>query len=271
MISNERTIEWAINLFRPLLKKLHIQHLDQTIIIDTAQFQLLRRYNMDKCLVVVTRHKFKNANRKGVFCWQYNEETELYALYIILNDTLYTNISTNENTMIERKALSTHEYTHCIAAILTISQLSTPLLIKNQSKKLSQKFHALEQSDIKDIMKDISFSIKQPRTLHLLTFTDSHFRTGDENFPQDYIRLYRRLLFSYSLFTEYCNEKDFFNIISQLETKEQESIILATQKILTLLEKIAKEKHLDFDFTVNQFVDEIFPFAIKKYKQKHTQ
>lgn len=270
MASNERSIEWAINLFRPLLKDLHIQHLDQVIIIDTARYPFLRRYHMDSCLLVVTRYRFEKSNRKGVFCWQYDKETGLYALYIILNDTLYTDVpATDDDRMVERKAITTHEYTHCIAAILTISQLSTPLLIEKQSKKLAQKFHALEQADIKDIMNDISFSIKQPNTIQLLTFTDSHFRTGDEDFPQDYVRLYRRLLFSYSLFTEYCCEKDFFYIISQLKEKDKKTIEYATTKIFTILQKITKEKHLDIGFAFNQFVDEILPLAIAKYKQNH--
>ncbi len=102
----ERTVDWAVNLFRPLLKDLGIQKLKDQSMVFTANYKAFQKYHMDSCVVIVKRYKFSKQNYKGVFIWQYNEKNEMFALYIILNENMYT--TTLEKNEIFRKAVSTH-------------------------------------------------------------------------------------------------------------------------------------------------------------------
>lgn len=269
MDCGNRSVEWAVSLFRPLLKDLHIQDLHNSIIIDTARYPLLCRHHMDKCIIVVVRHKFTKADRLGVFCWQYDKETDLFALYMVLNETLFENNDTSH--LIERKATTTHEYTHCVAAILSVSRLSTPVLIERQKEKLAKKFHALNENDIKDIMSDIVFSAQNGDVNKTRVFDDNHFRTGDEDFPDDYCRLYRHLLFSYALFKEYCDENVLFDMIDAVADKNTDRSNNLFISVLNALSMIIAEKHLDKSFALAQFVYDIFPYALKKHDEHLTQ
>lgn len=260
--TEERTVDWAVNLFRPLLKDLRIQELKDQSIIFTANYRAFQKYHMDSCIVIVKRYKFSKPNYKGVFIWQYNTRNEIFALYIILNENMYD--TTDVKNEIFRKAVSTHEFTHCVAALLTLSRLKTKVLIENQQKKLAKRFHAMEESDMGNLMADISNSMLQPNMERFLFFPDMHFRTGDEDFSQKYSELYRNLLLSYGLFKEYFTDeittrlKELFKDGNDIEFER-----LVAEKI----QAISKEKRLEWNFVLQSFRNIFIPKFTKELKK----
>ncbi|MBQ6567254.1 MAG: hypothetical protein IJP62_03390 [Treponema sp.] len=254
-----RTIDWAVKLFRPVLVDLHIPALTDEIRIYTADYKEFQRYHMDRCLVIVKRFHFSKESYKGVFIWRYDATFDIFILYVIVADNLFE--ETSEESAVYRKAITTHEFTHCIAAILTSERLNDKNLIKRQSDKLKKRFHAIEQNDIKNLMTDISISMVNPNAARLLTFPDSHFRTEDEDFPPKYSELYRNMLLSYSLFSDYFNDdaKKRFKAFYDEGNREQ-----AAKIISSVIIQISKEKCLDVNFVLTRFTTEFIPKLLKE-------
>ena len=202
---SERDIEWAIKTFRPLLKDLEIPKLkaDYKQIL-TSEYKIFNRYNMSNCAIIVSQYEFSKLEYKGVFVWQYCKEEDFYALYIILNSNLFKN---TQAIKIVRKAVSTHEFVHCVAALMALSRLKTQALIENLHNRMKKKFHALTDNDVENIFKDLKRSLKDRKATQIETFPDDHFRVGGEDFTDSYSDLYRNLLLSYELF---CSD-EFFN------------------------------------------------------------
>ena len=200
--AEERNIEWAIKVFRPLLKDLNISHLekkDERRQILTADYKLFIRHSMDKCVIIVCRYNLYQDHHQGIFVWQYNEKEDFYALYIILNNNLF---SPSKTQAIVRKAVSVHEYVHCVAAMLALSRLKTKKLIEILQSRMSKRFHALTIFDVGDIISDLRKSKKDKKLKPIDTFDDDHFRIEWEDFQASYAVLYRNLLLSYELFCE---------------------------------------------------------------------
>ena len=214
---------------------------------------------MDRCVVIVKRHRFSNESYKGVFIWQYNEKNDIFVLYIILNENMYA--TSNRTDEVYRKAVSTHEFTHCVAALLTLSRLNIKVLIENQHKKLAKRFHAIEGSDIKNLMTDISNSMLNPGAEQFLFFPDSHFRTGDEDFPPKYSELYRKLLLSYELFREYFTNETIGEMKLLLDSGKRDEF---ADIIAERIKKISEEKRLDLNFVLQCFKNEFIKKLLKE-------
>lgn len=235
-----RTIEWATKLFRPLLRDLDISHLEtDNVRILTAEYRAFIKHHMDNCVVVVCYHKLEQNYHQGLFIWQYNEREDFYALYIVLN--------TNLKTMpIIRKAVSVHEYTHCVAAMLAFSRLETKALIEILHLKMSKRFHILTSIDTEKILRDLK-KIHKHNKSSLDTFDDSHFRIEWEDFRASYSELYRNLLLSFELF---CEDGFFDETKRNLfhECTKQKDRKKATEVLLEVIHKISNDKNLDEDF-----------------------
>lgn len=234
---DKKTVEWAVHTFRPLMHGLDIKSLTsgvyhQITTFDDLYYQNMVKCHMDNCVIIVMRMRFSKTCYKGVFIWQYNKETQLFCLYIFLNDNLFVN-------PVIRKAVSTHEFTHCTAALMSVSELETEALIYNQMNKMKQSFHAFQDSDIQKLMNDIILSLfsKLPKIRQLLEFPDEHFRTGDENFQGSYTDLYSHLLFSYELFKQYFTDEMVLKLLNQTKSE-------TNKDISSMVKKIAKEKCL---------------------------
>lgn len=253
--AEKHDIHWAVQLFRPVLIDLNIQNLANQTIVFSSNYRLLQRFHMDRCIIVVKRFHFSKDSYKGVFIWQYFKKQNVFVLYIIIADNMYGGNIKHEDE-IYRKAITTHEFIHCIAAMLTSARLDDPNLIKNQFDKLKKRFHAIEDNDIKNVMTDMSISLMNPNADRLLSFPDKHFRTGDEDFEPKYSELYRNMLLSY----------DLFNTFFTAELKKQFKIFLDEQKndeagslLSDVLLKISVRKRLDMNFVITRFSEEFIP------------
>ena len=140
-----------------------------------------------------------------------------------------------------RKNISTHEFVHCIAAMMTFSRLQTVLLIKNLQNKMMKRFHYTKQSDGVNILNNLRNSFKENEPEPKI-FDDSHFRTGDEDFQPLYSDLYKNLLLSYDLFCE----KGFFDDTQKKKYYEyrKENNSEAMIKILKeIIKSLSDKKH----------------------------
>lgn len=246
----ERGIEWAVKVFRPLLKDLSISTLSNTENfrqILTAGYKEFIRHHMDNCVVLVCRHNLTKEEYQGIFVLQYNREENFYALYIILNDNLFA-----PEKKVIRKAVSIHEYVHCVAAMLALSRLETAKLINRLHKKITERIHALTVIDANNILNDLK---KSKDIQSLDTFDDKHFRIEWEDFQASYADLYRNLLLSYELFCE----KGFFDIEKRQqfdkcikEKKSQEAWTI----LVNVMQNLAEKKHLDDNFVHNRLMDD---------------
>lgn len=251
----EKTLNWAVDIFRPVLKSLKIQELDSWTFKTTSGVRELYRFHMDRAIIVVRRCRFSKPHYKGIFIWQYNEKNNIFALYILLNDDLYTN--TSDDAGITRKLISTHEFVHCTAALMTIAEMESKTLIRNQMKKLKKSFHALETSDVQSMLNDTKILANSSDKEKGVHFKDSHFRTGDEDFQASYSDLYKELLFSYQLFREFFTDslmREFFIALINKDAKVQEIIS-------NLVNEISQKKNLELEFVDKKIRNEMLGTA----------
>ena len=86
---------------------------------------------------------------------------------------------------VKRKLVTTHEFTHCTAAMLSLSGMYSEQLIESLQKSMRKNVDVIQSVDIDSVMsefkKEISDGSKSVKTdLSFRKFDDEHFRTGYE-------------------------------------------------------------------------------------------
>lgn len=256
----EKDIDWAIKIFRPVLKDLGISKLKNDKLVFTDNYSNLIKNKIIKCVIVIKKFRFLKSAHEGIFVWQYDEQTDMHALYILLNENLFHNNDVETNKI--KKAVAVHEFTHCVATMLTISQLETKLLIERQNKRMERRIHAIESNDTVDLFKDMLVVASRKKAEYMLSFPDSHFRTGSEDFQQSYSELYCHLLFSYQIFLEFFTD-DVFNEIKKLASDQN---ALEIKNIIEeLINQISEEKKLEINFVrlqTDQFISKYLEHSV---------
>lgn len=257
----EHGTEWAFCLFRPLLKDLHLQSLENRTYIRTSQKKYgLVRHNMGRCVIVALRYKFSNKNDKGVFVWTYDKKHDFYILYIVINDNLYKGGISHEDC-VKRKIVTTHEFTHCSAAMLSLSRIATLQLIESLQKSMRKNVDVIQSVDIDSVMSEFKKEIKskskaEKSDLSFRKFDDEHFRTGYEGFEGSYYDLNTNLLFSKQLFEEFFDKQSRQDFKECIKNKEPaEAVALLTEAAETVI----NEKSLDRRFVVNRIQTDFLP------------
>lgn len=253
---DEKNLDWALKTFRPLLRALKLQEVkSEPFFVYASAFKIFHRYNMSNCVIIVQVQKFSNPDDRGLFIWQYNEKTDFYALHIILNESLYA--EDDIETRIQRKATGVHEFTHCVAAMMTFSRLKSKALVSTMQDRMAKQIHTLDKNSLERILIELTkpYEVKQSRDE---PFPDEHFRTGGEDFRDSYDELVRKFLLSYELFCE----DDFFNSERKqefqrcLKKKSQEEAI---EKILVpVIRNLSEKKALSVHFIVQRINEEFF-------------
>lgn len=63
-----KTVDWAIKLFRPLLRSLKLQEINnKPLTAFPSEYKMFHRYNMANCAIVVEIKKFRNEDDRGIF------------------------------------------------------------------------------------------------------------------------------------------------------------------------------------------------------------
>lgn len=263
-MSGVRSTEWAFELFRPVLKDLHLQSLaPKTCVLTSKKKYDFATLNMNRCVIVAMRYKFANPNDKGVFVWAFNKAHGFYVLYIILNDNLYAD-GMGQDDCVKRKLVTTHEFTHCTAAMLSLSKIKSEQLIRSLQESMSKNVDVIQSVDVDGVMnefsKEMSAGISKVE-LSLRKFDDEHFRTNYEDFEGSYYDLNTSFLFSKQLFEEYFNEisRQAFN-----EHIKREEFAEAVSIISRATEQVIKEKSLDRKFVLARIQNDFMPAYLKE-------
>lgn len=258
---DEKSLDWALKTFRPLLKALKLQEVkSEPFLVYASRFRIFNRYNMANCVIVAITKEFTNKDDRGLFIWQYNEKNNFYALYIILNKSLYEN--NDIDTRFQRKATGIHEFTHCVAAMMTFSRLQSKALVKIMQERMAEQIHTLDKKALELMLLRLTKSSDENQNRDE-PFPDSHFRTGGEDFTGEYDRLVKNFLLSYELFCE----DEFFNTEKKKEFqkcfKEKGEAVAIQDYILPVIISLSEKKALSIPFIVQRISEEFYK-KIKK-------
>ncbi len=214
---------------------------------------------MGRCIIALQRHPL-TSNKQGFFVFSYQEKYDLFLLSIVINENLYKDNSFD--LKVQRKALVVHEFVHCVAAMMSLSLLGkgpNPL-IKRLKEIIKEKVAVTTSDDFTKILKMLENIDTAESNGSSFLFNDTHFRTGFEDFPDDYAELYLNFLFSYQLLLEYLSD-DENNIKSILKKTDEEFAGFMNG----LIEKIAKEKALKIKFVISRII-KFLPRLVKELK-----
>ena len=254
---DDKNTAWALKTFRPLLKALKLQEVKtEPLTVFASQYKIFNRYNMANCVIVVRTKEFSNNDNRGIFVWQYDEKTNFYALYIILNSLLYADADIE--TRIKRKATGIHEFTHCVAAMMTFSRLQSKALIQIMHERMAQQIHSLDRNSLELLLRELTRPYNAELRETVPVFPDSHFRTGGEDFTGQYDVLVRNFLLSYELFCE----SEFFNTEKQKQFKNylrDERREDALRLLISVIEPLSNRKALSIHFIIQRINEEFLP------------
>lgn len=256
---------WALKTFRPLLKALKLQEVkSEPLIVFPSQYKIFHRYNMTNCVIVVRTKEFKNKDDRGIFIWQYDEKTNFYALYIVLNPLLFA--GSDSDTRIKRKATGIHEFTHCVAAMMTFARLQSKALVQIMHERMTRQIHSLDKNSLELLLRELTRPYNADLKENMLVFPDDHFRTGGEDFIGKYDELVRNFLLSYELFCE----QEFFGPDKQRQFKDflkdnrQED---AMRLLVSVIVPLSEKKALSIHFVI-QRINEEFLSKLQISEQK---
>lgn len=261
MVTTEHNTEWAFGLFRPLLKDLQLQSPNSKRYIRTSQKKYgFVKCNMGRCVVVIMHYCFTNPKDKGVFVWTFDKARNFYVLYIIINENLYAENKVHEDC-VRRKIVTTHEFTHCVAAMLSLSRISSEQLVESLQKSMRKSIDVIQSVDVDVVMsefsKEMSAGLQGGKTyLSFRKFDDEHFRTKYEDFDGSYYDLNTNFLLSKQLFEEYFTKDARKEFNKHMKNNNP-------QKAVALLriaaEDVINKKFLNKEFVMNRIANDFMP------------
>lgn len=262
----ERGTEWAFDLFRPVLKDLHLQALNPQNYLRTSQKKYgFDKHNMSRCVIVAMRYHFTNPNDKGVFVWTFDKKRNFYVLYLIINDALYAEKMTHEEC-VKRKIVTMHEFTHCTAAMLSLSQISSELLVASLQKSMRKSVDVIQSVDVDVVMSEFSKEMSSDSQndkseLSFRKFDDGHFRTNYEAFEGSYYDLNTNFLLSKQLFEEYFSKQNRLEFNEHIKAGNPAK---AVSLLKNAAEKVINEKNLDKKFVMNRIANVFMPLYLNE-------
>ncbi|MEE1211320.1 MAG: hypothetical protein UHO11_02380 [Treponema sp.] len=259
-----RDLAWALKTFRPLLKALKLQEIGTVpTTVFTSSFQIFNRYNMANCVILVKCKTFTNKDDRGIFVWQYDAETNMYALHIIINSILCENEELE--TRIKRKATGVHEFTHCVAAMMIFSRLQSKALIEILHSRMAKAIHSLDKVALENLFRELTMTYADRQKENFSAFPDEHFRITGEDFTGSYEDLNRNFLLSYELFceNEYFNESKQIQFRDMIKLRQNRE---AVNILVSVIQPLAESKALSPHFIVQRIQEEFFGRLISNGK-----
>lgn len=256
-------VEWAIEIFRPLLKELNVQYVDATPhCVQAACYRVLVINGMARCLVAIQTQAISN-DKKGYIASIYNKEKDLFIFSIVLNENLYQ--SNDIELRMQRKALAIHEFVHCVAAMLSVSVLGKGpgTLINKLKERLKEKLAVTASNDFERLMTALGIveKDKQGNGIPLPLFNDKHFRIGFEDFQDDYADLYLNFLFSYHLLLDILPKDWISQVKNSIKTDSIDGLV---EFFNTLIQELMEKKAISKKFAIHRMCSFV-PRLIKDF------
>ncbi|MBD5404311.1 MAG: hypothetical protein HDR55_04910 [Treponema sp.] len=244
-------VEWAVDIFRPLLQELNVQNIgDVPTIIKTTDKRNFIIKGMGRCIIGIQRQVLADG-QKGYCVFIHKKELNLFVLSIVIDESLFT--SDRHDLRVQRKALAIHEFVHCVAIMLSLSLLGSGPnpLIESLKKILSERLTVTTSDDFNQLLKALGTLSETKDYKRLPLFNDKHFRTGFEDFPDDYADLYLNFLFSYELLREVVDSDKLKTFKSLIISKDSERLIDFLNGVIS---EITNTKALEMEFVVQRFL-----------------
>lgn len=258
-----RNAEWAVDLFRPLLKKLHVQNVqEKPTIVTTLNDRNFIIKGMGRFIIGIQKQSLADG-QKGYCVFIYKEEVNLYILSIVIDDSFFLNDT--HKLRVQRKELAIHEFVHCAAIMMSTSLLGSGPnpLIERLKQILQDKLSVTTTDDFNQLFAALGTIAQKKNYQKIGPLSDKHFRTGFEDFPDDYAELYLNFLFSYKLLKEVINSERVETFKSLMLSKSSERLISFLQEIL---EEISDTKALEQEFVLDRIV-QFLPRLAKELQQ----
>jgi hypothetical protein len=229
MAEEYHDVSWVIKHFRPLLDKINIDNIPQEpnyqveVLSDTRQFIQL---GMEDCVLAVCRRNFiSTANGYYAFSYAENEGQQIFFLNIYINNNLF--VSNNPELREKRRRTIIHEFTHCIAAFLSIGRIITKHLIDELVNKLASRVRLNAMDHYQMILSQIG-NASSTITYALGIYPDEHFRLGYEDFEDSFSTVYKHLILDRKIFEKYFTENmrsEFFKELKKKNTGNAVTIL----------------------------------------------
>jgi len=200
-------VQWAIKHFRPLLDKINIDSIPQEpnyqeeLLSDTKQFIKL---GMEDCVLNICRKNF-NITVNGFYTFSYTEHEgqQIFFLNIYINNNLF--VSNNPALREKRRRTIIHEFTHCVAAFLSLGRIKTKQLLDGLVNRLATRVKINITNHYQMLLSQIG-NASVAVTYALGIYPDEHFRLGYEDFDDSFSILYKNFILDRKLFEKYFTE-----------------------------------------------------------------
>jgi len=207
MAEKYHNVSWVIEHFCLLLDKIDIDNIPEEpnyqveLLSDSRQFIQL---GMESCVLAICRRNFiSTVNGYYTFSYAKDEDQQIFFLNININNTLF--VSNNPALREKRKRTIIHEFTHCIAAFLSIGRIKTEPLLDRLVNKLVARVKMNVMTHYQMILSQIG-NASSTVTYALGIYPDEHFRLGYEDFDDSFSTLYKNLILDRKIFEKYFTE-----------------------------------------------------------------
>lgn len=240
----------AWSLFQPLLDCIRIHDVGSSpVIVKAKDFRSMIIKGMGRCIITVQRQHVSDGS-KGFFTFIHHRRN-IYILSIVLDDSLFT--SSDHDFRVRRKAALLHEFTHCVATMMSIARMGKEpnAFIESLKQKLKETVSRTTSNDFELLIQAIGSLDGNPKYRDIPLLTDKHFRLGYEDFDGDYALLYLDFLFPYETVSVYFTDNEKSSIRSFNSQDDAEGL---GKFLAQILEHIIDKESLDRGFALKKFM-----------------
>jgi hypothetical protein len=258
----EHDVPWVIKHFRPLLDKINIDDIPQEplyqleLLSDTKQYFQL---GLEDCVLAICRRNFTStANGFYTFSYAEHERQQIFFLNIYINNNLF--VSNSPTLREKRRRTIIHEFTHCIAAFLSIGRIKTKKLIAGLIKNLASKVRINAMEHYQMMLNQVG-NASSTVTYALGVYPDEHFRLGYEDFEYSFSTVYKQLILDTIIFEKYFTEDLRNNFYNELR---QGNVALALAILWTASTDLISKEAISAEFVNLRLREEFLGYYFNK-------
>jgi hypothetical protein len=263
MLEEEHDVLWVIKHFRPLLDKINIDNIPEEpnyqveLLSDTRQYFQL---GLEDCVLAICRRKFTStANGFYAFSHAEHEGQQIFFLNIYINNNLF--VSNTLALREKRRRTIIHEFTHCIAAFLSIGRIKTEKLIPGLVKNLASKVRINAMEHYQIMLNQVG-NASSTVTYALGIYPDEHFRLGYYvDFEYSFSTVYKQLILDRMIFERYFTEDLRNNFYRELK---QGNVGAALSILWTACTNLIANEAISAEFVNLRLREELLGYYFKK-------
>lgn len=255
-------LEKAVAVFRPVLQELDMRNQSSIgipVLLASPLFPNLRKVKSIRNWVLIILKTNLHDGSRAKFLSQYDKSTGIMKSYFIIDQILYVDTTVPRIT---RKVVVVHEFCHFLSQIYACISNSDEIFQEMLKRRLSKIVDVLTNEQAFKLYQLVNQYKKIGKNIDSSDETkDDHFRLYCEDLELSYTDLFKNFLLSRQMFDEYFNNDDkasFFNLLRNGQTQEAFNLYIGIAK------RIAEEKWLAEEFTVNQAFDILMKFYINE-------